>query len=301
MHLDMNPGHCTFALNQIESIDPLRAKGEVLDPRMKVNATRYVRWSPKDFFYLALRPNAPEQGGSSLQLNYQADPGDQPSPNDVFGIFSAKYNLGPLVVEITRIDAGRLGYQIVPGSAEKQRLGVSTEETLTPYSSAMIAWGLGHQTQGARPGLSIDRQVLVPASRAYATLVVESDSKLRILPPGEPLLERDGLTTTQLPAVARDGRLLDSSKELGGKRTRHALCLDKSGALLFGSLDHDSIAPLAQVLVDLGCNLVLEADRGSRSSSYRARAGTERPPQIGFEQTVLYAFDRPMSPDSYLF
>lgn len=300
MHLDMNPGHCTFALNNIESVDPLRAQGEVLDARMKVNAIRYVRWSPKDFFYLALRPKTPERPLTSLQLSYEVAPGDQPTPHDVPGIFTAKRRLGPLIIDITRIDAHRVSYQIALGSAERPNTS-SPLLNESSYPNALVAWGLGHQTHGSRPGLSVERDVIAPASRGLATIALEKEQGMRILPPGEPLPERDGLTTIQLPAVARDGRLLDVAKELGGKRARHALCLDKSGALLWGSLEHDNIAPLAQTLLDLGCSLVLEADRGSRSPSYRARSGTDLGAQLSSEQTILYAIDQPMRPDSYLF
>ena len=81
IHLDMNPGHCSFSFNRIHSIDPLSAQGHVLDPRMKVNASRFVRWSPKDFFYVYRRSGvtAEKQGN----FTFEAAPGQHPPPSSV--------------------------------------------------------------------------------------------------------------------------------------------------------------------------------------------------------------------------
>jgi len=302
MHLDMNPGHCTFALNRITSFDPLVAQGAVLDPRMKVNATRYVRWSPKDFFYLALRDplHAPlvDVEGPPMQV----DPGQQPTPAFIPGIFSAKFALGPLSMHITRIDPGRVTYQVAVGQAEELAPGTAQPPApLTPHETALFALGLGHHTHGMRPGLSVDLDVVSPLSRGYSTLVLMSGQPAQLLPPGEPLVEQKALTLLQLPTLARDGIMLDEAKELAGKRTRQALCIDSAGTLYVGKLEHDSIAPLVQSLLTLGCTLVVEADRGSHSPPYQARAGVGEPPQLGHAQTVLYAVSRDMVPPTYTF
>jgi len=306
MHLDMNPGHCTFALNKIESVDPLRAAGELLDPRMKANETRYVRWSPKDFFYLAKRRPGSVPLERTLEKSaraaFQPDPGRQPAPSSIPGVFSWTKKLGPLSLSILRIDPERVKYQLLQGSAEglppSAPLPELDEKT---HPLALVALGLGHQTYGSRPGLSVDRQVVVPHARSYATLLLRGDQQLQILAPGEPPPEEPGTIAVQLPALARDAALLDAAKELGGRRARHALCMDASGALYFGQLEHDTVAPLVQSLLDLGCNLVLEADRGSHSPTYVARAQTETLPQTGLVQTVLYALDREMQPYTYHF
>ena len=85
---------------------------------MKVNATRYVRWSPKDFFYIALRDplHAPlvEAAGPLMHV----DAGQQPEPAYIPGIFFAKFSLGPLSMHITRVDPGRVRYQVAVGQAE---------------------------------------------------------------------------------------------------------------------------------------------------------------------------------------
>jgi hypothetical protein len=302
MHLDMNPGHCTFAINRIHSLDPLNAQGEVLDPRMKVNAIRYVKWSPKDFFYLAKRDGTRGISERQLGLSFTPDGGQQPSPRQIPGIFGARQTLGPLTLEIIRIDPNRVAFQMIPGAAERgPQRSLIAEPAHAPHLSALIAFGLGHQTLGSRPGLSIDQQVIVPLSLAFGTLVLQEDSSLQILGPGTPLIEKKGLAYLQLPALARDGALLPSAKELGGSRLRQALCLDPGGTFYWGRVEHDSIAPLVQRLIDLGCTLVLEAERGSHSPSYQARAGTDRIPEMGWAQTVLYALSQEMTPSTYQF
>ena len=301
MHLDMNPGHCTFALNRIESVDPLRAEGELLDPRMKANEIRYVRWSPKDFFYLALRDEG-ESVGRKSGLRFAPDVGTQPSPASIPGIFSAQKTLGPLTVELLRIPTERVSFHLVPGSGEARApTAVIDEPDPAPYPEALVALGLGHRTHGVRAGLSLGEKVIVPHSRGYGTLLLSDKAGLSILPPGEPVAERQGQVALQLPALARDGEMLDEAKELGGRRNREALCIDEAGAFYFGSIEHDSIAPLVQSLLDVGCTLILEADRGSKSPTYLARAETDVAPQIGFPQTVLYALDREMAPYTYHF
>lgn len=302
VHLDMNPGHCTFALNRVTSFDPLVADGQLLDRRMKVNATRYIRWSPKDFFYLALRDPSRPPLTSRGQTTFDVDRGTQPTPTFIPGIFRTQVVLGPLTLDITRVDPGRTTLQVAAGGAEGLSANAPLPElSLQDYSTALLALGLGHHTHGTRPGLSIDRRVIVPLSRGYATLVLRSGGPADLLPPGEPLTEQPGLTLVQLPALARDGTMLDAAKELGGKRSRQALCIDESGTLYFGALEHDSIAPLVQSLLELGCTLVAEADRGSHSPTHRARAGDGDPPRLGHAQTVLYALDQQMIPQTYTF
>ncbi len=301
MHLDMNPGHCTFALNRIASVDPLKAEGELLDRRMKANETRYVRWSPKDFFYLTRRSDDADRQ-IETGLSFQPLDGAQPSPDFIPGVYTAQRNLGPLSVRVYRIDPGRVRFQAVPGVAESLHANAAIPKPqLAPHPQALLAFGLGHQTHGFRAGLSVDDEVVVPLSRGYGTLVFSKGKKLEIRPPGEPLAEAEGTVAVQLPALVRDGRLLQEAKELGGRRTRQALCIDPKGTFYFGFLEHDSIAPLAQTLLELGCKLVLEADRGSKSPPYQASKGAKTPPQVGWAETVLYAVDQEMSPPTYEF
>jgi hypothetical protein len=142
--------------------------------------------------------------------------------------------------------------------------------------------------------------VLVPLHRNYASVLIE-DGKLSILPPAEPQTEKEGVTIVQLPAMARDGELLPIARELGGKRERAAMCLDKTGALLIARLEHDTPLPLVQALLDLGCDLVVDMDRGSHPPPVVWRANTEATAEATEEQTFLYGFAAPLRPRTHLF
>lgn len=293
IHLDMNPGHCAFVFNKVESVKPLRAEGEPLDPRMRVSPTRFLRWSPKDFFYLKLRKTP--SGDPSVV--WTAAPGEHPPPESIPAFLLGKKMVGSLSIELDRIDATRLRFSAVPGSAEFTQI----EDTPPPpVESPLIGWGLGHRTRGHRTGLSIGESVLVPLHRNYASVLI-SDGTLRILPPAEPQTEKEGVQIIQLPALARDGELLPIARELGGNRKRAAMCLDDGGTLLIARMVHDTSAPIVQELLSLGCTLVVEMDRGSHPPPVVERSGTEAPPQSPHEQTFLYGYAAPMSPRTYLF
>lgn len=293
IHLDMNPGHCAFIFNKVEAAEPLRAQGEPLDPRMHVNPTRFLRWSPKDFFYLKQRRAVSKDGS----LHFSAAPGELPPPKSIPAFLLGKKTVGGLALELDRIEADRLRFRAVPGSAE-----FSQGESLTPppTESALIGFGLGHRTRGHRTGLSVGKSVLVPLHRSYANILIE-DGKLRILPPAEPQTEREGVEIIQVPALARDGSLLPAARELGGNRPRAAMCLDEAGTLLVARMEHDTPAPLAQALLDLGCDLVVELDRGSHPPPVVERAKTETAPGGAREQTFLYGFEAEFRPRTHLF
>ncbi len=301
IHLDMNPGHCAFMFNRVESVEPLVAEGEVLDSRMQVNATRYVRWSPKDFFYLSKRAGAPQDS----KIKWEKAAGRGPAPESIPGIFLGRHSVGGIEIEMDRVAPGRLDFIAEAGTAEAK--GQSLEETGTPQgltsdqgARTLIAWGLGHRTRGLRTGLTLGKKVIVPLTRSYASLVLESDAPPQLLPPGEPLVETENRQVIQLPLLARDGELLPLARELGGHRTRSALCIDDHGSLYFGRVTHDTPAPLVQTMLDQGCKLVAEMDRGSHDPPLVERAATGSPPHRGYEQTVLYGLARAMEPRTWL-
>lgn len=292
IHLDMNPGHCAFLFNRVKSIDPLVAQGEPLDARMRVNPTRFLRWSPKDFFYLMQRSRVPEGG----EIAWSTAPGELPSPTSIPAILLGKKQVGDLFIEFDRVDKSRFRFSLSPGHGEF-RNGL---DDLPAHGESLVAWGLGHRTRGHRPGLSLGASVVVPLHRNYASLLIE-DGKLSLLPPAEPQMEREGLQIAQLPTLARDGELLPRARELGGKRKRAAMCVDESGGLLIARMEHDTPAPLAQALVDLGCRLVVEMDRGSHPPPYVERAGAQPAENRSPEQTLLQAHGIAMRPLTHLF
>jgi hypothetical protein len=205
--------------------------------------------------------------------------------------------VGGLSIEIDRVAGGRLTFALASGTAERNRPAVPPAPDL---KGALIAWGLGHRTRGHRTGLTIEADVVVPLDRSYASLILDG-GKPKLVPPSEPQTERAGLEIVQLPVLARDGALTPHARELGGKRARAALCFDEAGNMYVARMTHDTPAPLGQTLLELGCELVVELDRGSHPPPLVERAGTESPPHAGYEQTMLYGIEAPMEPQTHRF
>lgn len=296
IHLDMNPGHCAFLFNRVTSIVPLNAQGEALDPRMRVNPTRFVRWSPKDFFYLVTRPTSPPHPG----IEWRVSEGAQPAPQEVPTFFVGTRHLGSLQIDFQKIRTERLSFTFVAGSEEARKWGDKDPIEGPAPESSIVAWGLGHQTQGSRTGLTQGTNVLVPLHRSHASLVIEG-GRLQLLPPSEALNEDSATMIIQLPVLARERQLLPAARELGGTRTRSALCLDPAGDLLIASITHDTLAPAVQALVEMGCRLVVEMDRGSRAPPLIQRLGSPLEPSSGHLQTLLYARPQGMRARTYTF
>jgi hypothetical protein len=272
MHLDMNPGHCTFAAHRIDSFQPLRASARLLSPEMRVKATRYLRWSPKDFFYLAYRDAFPHSAAAD-QLTFAAAPGQQPEPGQLPAIVIGQRTLAGLDIEVERIDLARVGLALAVGSSEDPAQPAPTAEGNAQAARSLAAWALGHATLGSRPGLSQGERSIIAMDRRYATLVLPAGSPAFLKLPGDPIEAADGHDSIQLDLLARDGALLDSARRITTRRTHGAVCIDESGYLWLGRMTHDTPGPLAQVLLDLGCRHVLEADRGSQSPATVERAG----------------------------
>lgn len=299
IHLDMNPGHCAFAFNHIESVSPLKAKGNVLDPRMKVNPTRYVRWSPKDFFYLTLRNTSAASVQGTSDSNWQSAPGQTPAPQDIPAVYLKRRSVGGIEIEIDRVELSRFRFRAWPGLSEYEK-GAAVLTQSAELEQGFIAWGLGHSTRGTQTGLAWGSRIIRPLRRTYSSLVLRQNSAPELRPPGEPLVETEGQVVVQLPTLARDGQPLIEERELWGKRGRAALCINDE-LLYIGRITFDTVAPLLSEMLALGCEHVVELDRGSHDEPLTQRAGTERPLRVGQQQTMLYGLYKPMQPRTFFF
>lgn len=300
MHLDMNPGHCTFATHRIESFQPLAAEGRLLSPEMKASATRYLRWSPKDFFYLAYRDAFPHSPAAE-QLAFAAAPGQQPEPRDLPAMILGRRTLAGIEIEVERVDLSRVSLELAVGSAEAPVPQEDPAAASAAKAPALAAWALGHATLGSRPGLSQQGRGVIAMDRRYATLVLPSGGAAFIKLPGDPIEPADGRDLVQLELLARDGELLDSGRRITTRRTHGAVCIDESGFFWLGRMTHDTPGPLAQALLDLGCRHVLEADRGSQSPAAVERAGHEAGLRAERAESALVGVARPMRGRAYAF
>ncbi|MCH2108911.1 MAG: hypothetical protein MK135_06250 [Polyangiaceae bacterium] len=262
IHLDMNPGHTAFNFNRVKSLQPLNADGESLSPEMKVNPLRFLKWSPKDFFYIFQR--VPPQ-----DKLWQASPGPQPSPQSIPTISERFVARGGLRFQLRRVDLRRVHFHIHPGQSEPQVEAITLQHD--GFNDNLFSFSLGHATHGSKTGLAIQGHRFIPTDRRHASVIVSPEKHLGLLAPGQPA--PSGYDVLQLEALARDGQLLPVAREFGRYESQSALCMENE-YLYWGQLDHDSIAPLVALLIEQGCQLVVRSDRGSHSSSHWQQMGS---------------------------
>jgi hypothetical protein len=72
-----------------------------------------------------------------------------------------------------------------------------------------------------------------------------------------------------------------------------------SGRVIVGQAEHDSSDGIAAALLRVGCEDVVELDRGSHHPAFFHRAGTSTPPMDDYEASALYLLGRPMLPHTF--
>ncbi len=296
IHLDMNPAHCGFVFTNIASLKDKEFSLKLADPEMKISPDKFVRWSPKDFFYLLVREPAPRDPSG---VAWTADSGVQPPPAWLPGIFRGKLSIGSVEVELSSFERGRVNFHVRAGSKEllapnapapkSVLIGPDTERVLA-------AINLGHTTEATRYGIAFDGQASLPLRAGYATLVIGKETPLSIQLPGRGIQLEPHEEAVQLPLLAEEGQLMPHAREHGAMRLRSALCIAPGDRVIIGSVQHDSSDTLTSALLKVGCKRVLELDRGSSHPAFVHRTGTPTPPMASYETRVLYALGRPMLP-----
>jgi hypothetical protein len=147
--------------------------------------------------------------------------------------------------------------------------------------------------------LSFGATPSLPYNPELATVVVGSEGGVRVLPPGAEVSVSAAEEAVQLPLLAEQGKLVEQALAPGAMQLRGALCTTDTGRVIVSVVRHDSSAPAATALVRVGCQRVVELDRGSRHPAFVHRAGTPTPPLGTYATTVLYALGRPMLPRGY--
>ena len=300
VHMDMNPGHCGFVLTDIVDAKKKEFSLKKLDPEMRMPEDKFVRWSPKDFFYVMVRDPMPRDPSG---VRWAKDAAMQPPPAFMPGIFAGKLGVGGgLEVELLSFEKGRVDFRVRAGEGEPSVVGAPPKKIELSGDDAhrvLAAVNLGHTTEATRYGLAFDGQASLPLRSGYATLVLSREQPLRIVPPGQkPQIQRDE-EAVQLPLLAEDGQLMPHARETGAMRDRAALCVTSGGRVVVARARHDSVDPVVLALLKLGCRRVVELDRGSHHPAFVHRAGGSTPPLRRYEGSVLYAIGRPMLPHAF--
>ncbi len=293
IHLDMNPAHTGFVFMDVLDAAKNKARLRIADRGMKITIDKYVRGAPKDFFYVMVRDASPPQEGG---IAWEADPGAQPPPQWMTGIFRAKLAIGSVEVQLTRFEKGHVALRLRAGSKEPGAWGAKGVKLALDEKEAhevLAAVGLGHTTDSTRYGLSFAGAAPIQLRAAYASLIANGQGELRLATSGAPTLAADE-DAAQLPLLAQGGTLEPRARARGELRQRGALCIARDGATLVAVGRHDSSDALADALLRAGCKDVVELNRGSHHPAFLHRAGGATPPMATYETSVLYALGRPM-------
>ena len=295
IHLDMNPGHCGFMYTRVNDFKKRDFQAKRAVDKMSVPPERYVRWSPKDFFYVLLRDPTPHD---AMDAKWEPDGGTQPPPLWWPAIFSTKVDVSGSEVQLMSIDKGRVQWAVRAGSLEPRNLGaplMKTELEQEPSRRMLIALGVGHTTNATHYGLAFDGKASIPFRNQGATLVMSPPHSLSLfLTPPQQLNPNE--EAVQLPLLARDGELTAEGRSQGTMQQRGALCITPEGRILVGRARSDTSVPMANVLLRAGCRDIVELDRGSSHPNYLHRTGTDHPPTGGYETSTLYALAEAMQP-----
>ncbi len=296
MHLDMNPRHCGFVFTDILDMKRKQFRLKRLHEEMGIMPDKFVKWSAKDFFYVMVRDLAP---ADPSRIVWKPDPGAQPPPAFVPGVFRGTLKMGSLKIELTSFQPDRVQWSLRAGTKEyttpssgpaKLELGSADKKRV------IAAINLANATTGVRPGLAFGTQPVLPPRPGFATVAV-TKSKQLIVSLDPPSTEQ--LASAQLPILAKDGKLTPAARETGSMRRRGAMCVTANGRIMVAIARHDTSDTLADALLRAGCKTVVELDRGSQHPAFVHRAETETPPMTGYETTVLYALGQQMRPFAF--
>jgi hypothetical protein len=154
MHLDMNPYHTAFIHYAFpEDVEPQRPRfeAELAISEMRYSPNRYVNGAPKDFFFMAVRPQGPGPGWSREGLA-------QPAPAFIGAVFLTSEGDS----ELLAVDLGRTALETGAGAADILLLA---EVSLGPEPETGAA-GQGADVLELASGIAVTGRKLIAAGMA---------------------------------------------------------------------------------------------------------------------------------------
>ena len=182
MHLDMNPTHATFHFLRVDDVAHRQFQHRALEDAMQSGGDRFLYYTLKDFFYLALRPMlpAPLRGLPWEVLR------PQPAPAWMPGVVTLRVPLaGGRALTVDAIAEDRVRVQLRAGRREPGNTLVGADTTFVPSPERALlgALELGAATSVADPrGLCIGGRVHLPfVAREGAGHLVVRDGRVSIV------------------------------------------------------------------------------------------------------------------------
>ncbi len=282
VELDQGSGHASFSMTE--------STPERIQVAPLLGAPRpYFTGSERDFFYLMHRQPERKHGlPDASELEWSASPGPQPAPAEVPAVYAAVQRRGELRIALLGLDPLRVRYDVTAGSSEPLIAGQAAPRRRLAADDVLLAVELGHTTRALRYGLWVDRRRAIPLSTSFASLWIDGAGRLFV---GEPATSAPptAQSVIQVPLLVNGGELTERARSSGARRERGALCARATGHVLIASVTHDSSGPLALALRELGCQRVVELDRGSKHALRLIRRADAR---ADAEATRLYLLGR---------
>ncbi len=243
MHLDMNPGHAVFHFLRVDDLAARQRQHQSLTSGMRVSGERFVFYSPKDFFYLTLRPLRPQGLDGPAWEAVDA----QPAPRWIPAILRKRFG----AVSVTSIALDRVSLRLRAGRREPvDRARLAGLDTLVAHEGAEVlgAVELGIARSATEPrGLSVEgREVLPFVARAGDARFELTDAGATIIAGPVSDTTRDAIEGTLL--VERGAAI---SSVTSDSVSQTALGLTRDGRLLVASGVADA-SELARDLVEAG-------------------------------------------------
>jgi hypothetical protein len=295
MHLDMNPGHCGLTFVRVDDWQKHQFTLKRAVPKMSIPVDRHLRWSPKDFFFVTLRDPSPPD---SAKWHFVPDSGTQPSPTWWPGVFRGQAVLAGSSIEITSFERGRFDWAVRAGTHEVSEFGASFMKTALSGEDShrvLAAIGLAYATRATRLGIAFEGKTAIPLRPKMGTLVIRPGEGLSLVSGSVPTLGVQD-SAVQLPLLVSAGEVTVEGRAQGPLRERAALCITSGKRVLVARMKSDSPAGLVSTLLSLGCQDIVDLDRGSSDPSFLHRTGTDLPPTGDYETSVLYVLGRSMTP-----
>jgi hypothetical protein len=305
MHLDMNPHHTGFIFTNITELKGRNYKSELLDKQMEIDTARYIEYAPKDFFYMTLHdPTPPSLEGQEKgeRTTWQPDPGVQPAPAWMAGLWRASLGGG---VELLEIEPARASFRVRAGTAEPDsKTGATRAHELADDDAHRVLFALTLGTSEGKHlrGLATDGRIALPMSGAEhsAMLVASEDGQLTIASARDLATVPSHVDAVELPLLLDEGKLVPQPH--GTSRGGAALGLTPAGRVYVARIIAGGGAEaMADVLKRAGCTRAVLLDRGAGAHGSLFRAGTATPPRSRYEETTLYAMGKPLLPRGFRF
>jgi hypothetical protein len=308
MHLDMNPHHTGFIFASINDLKSKSYKSELLSPLMTVSPERYIEYAPKDFFYVLLHDPTPP----AVQATAWRPEGEQP-PAWAAALWGNRVTVDGVPVDLLDVEAGRASFRIRAGTKEPDaKTGATPLHELDDADAhrVMFALGLGRATEKHPRGLATDGRVVFSMTSLQAGAETTTELGVLVARTGAPLTIEKGEDLTsiaphtdlaELPLLLDKGALTGEAKKRGPVEFRYALGTTAAGRVLVAWASAPDGAALAEALRRAGCTRAVALERGANELAFLHRAGSDTPPRVRYEESVLYALAEPLRPRAFRF